>query len=194
MQKITLGLLSLVLLGGGCIIASTTTNTDWQLSFALPEGWIVTEGCMLDDEHVGCGRNIDSGTIPTLDTDVDAEAMSINLQNTEKLPLFGGIAPQEGSEDLYSQEEVAVIQVSILDPDEPYGPAAGGSLGSEDLGNGFQKFLICDLEQNPECEIYGGWAYQYLFVAPSGDRYGFTVVSVGVDHDEIEQIILSAAE
>ena len=129
-----------------------------------------------------------------LDTDIDPIAETIWLQNTAKLPLFGGIAPEAKKEDLYQQEDVAVIMVSLRDQDAPYAPAQGGGFGSEDLGDGFQKIQICDLVENPECEIYGGWAYQYLYTAPSTEQYIFTVTSLGVDHDVIEEIILSATE
>lgn len=221
--------LGFLLLGAGCSTATNTavntTNTQpvvetntatpdvttptdsaktWLLSFDLPEGWIMTEGCPLDGEKVRCDSNLagndDPAQVPKIDFEVDPNADIIYLQNTTKIPLFGGIAPGEAVKDLYQGENVAMITVTHI-ASEDYGNFKVDSNGvpnygikTEDLGNGFYKVTTCDLVASPECEIYGQSAYEYYLITKSGEQFQFHFITDGVSGVVIKDIILSAKE
>jgi len=172
----------------------TETKKTWRLSFDLPEGWIMTEGCELNGQKVRCDEglvtNEDPNNVPKLDLNIDPKAESITIQNTDMLPLFGGIAPYVNG--VYKNEDVAVISVSHV-LDKITGQPNYG-LKTEDLGNGFYKVITCDLETYPECAIYGNPSFDYYFVASSGEQYKFVFRDTSGSKDLIEKIILSAKE
>jgi|GEM_PF-1247011 hypothetical protein len=176
------------------VSTSSNTTAEWALSFALPSDWIMTDGCVLNGVQVSCGNNIvditDPGELPQLDREIDPNAQIVYLQNTTKLPLFGGIAPNESVASFYQQRDLAVISVTRVQTPGPVPPTYG--MSTEDLGNGFYRVVTC--EKDSDCQIYGRAYYDYYFVAPSGDQYKFGITSTGPTEEQIEQIVLSAHE
>lgn len=183
----------LVLFGAGCLtgtpasLPTTDKQTTWGLYFDLPDGWVVTQGCLLNKEWVDCGANlIEGGEAPSLNYDIDPEINTIEIINTTKLPLFGGIGPTE-NEEAYQSSEVARIRVTRSD--DPVDTS--NAVLVEDLGQGFLKVTTCDVVASPECQIYGQWAHDYVF-SVGEENYRFDITSVGVSKTEIENIVLSA--
>lgn len=182
----------LVLLGAGCLtvtptnLPTTVEQTTWGLQFDLPDGWVVTQECLLNGERVDCGTNlIDGGEAPTLNYEIDPEVETISLLNTTKLPLFGGIAPTENDE-AYQSSEVARINITKFDDLVDTSDA----VLVEDLGQGFSKVTTCDVVVSPECQIYGQWAHDYV-LSIDQENYRFDITSVGVSKTEIENVVLS---
>lgn len=172
----------------------------YPLSFDLPAGWSMNEGCTVEIDgevrHVGCGDTIvDIETmdqLPVLDTDIDPNAYWVYLQNTEKLPLFGGIGPNAAVASAYQSKDVALITIAKIDSQE----ILTGDIGEvTDMGGNFYKVQTCDVNvSGPECEIYGHWANEYYFFGETG-TYRMSVSSTWSGGAEaIEEIILSARE
>lgn len=181
-------------------VATANVRYEYPLSFDLPRGWIMTEGCtaVVDGEErsVDCGYNVVSietpAELPVLDrTTVSPDATYVYLQNTVRLPLFGGIAPNEAVEDAYQSSDVAVITVAKVDGED----ILTGSIEEvTDLGEGFYKATICDVVANPECQMYGQWVHEYYFFGETG-TYRMSVTStLSGGAETIEKIILSAHE
>lgn len=176
------------------------TTAEYPLSFTLPKGWIMTEGCVTDIDgetrHIGCDDNIVSvetmDQVPVLDTDIDPDAYWVYLQNTEKLPLFGGIGPYAAVADAYQSNDVALITVAKIDSQEILTGNTGEVI---DMGGNFYKVQTCDVNvSGPECEIYGHWANEYYFFGETG-TYRMSVSSTWSGGDQaIEEIIFSATE
>jgi len=168
----------------------------WRLSFDLPEGWVMTDGCELQGKTVYCVRNLTDNysreSVPELDLDIDPQADVIYLQNSKKIALFGGVAPNDTVKDLFQSENIVQIKVSTLDKAEIVPPT--DSVKNEDLGNGFYKVTTCDIVTTPECEIYGQSSFEYYFVAASGNKYRFSFISQDVPESVIQAVVLSAKE
>jgi len=175
-------------------------TSEYPLSFTLPKGWIMTEGCVADVDgetrHIECDDNIVSvetmDQVPVLDTDIDPDAYWVYLQNTEKLPLFGGIGPYAAVADAYQSNDVAVISVAKIDSQEILTGNTGEVI---DMGGNFYKVENCDSKvSGAECGMYGQWTDEYYFFGETG-IYRMSVSSTWSGGAEaIEEIIFSATE
>lgn len=177
-----------------------SAQDEYPLSFDLPEGWIMTEGCtmMIDGERQNgdCGNNIASiktaADLPVLDRVVSPDATVVYLQNTDRLPLFGGIAPNEAVADAYQSSDVTVITVQKVASQDVLTNSNGRVT---DMGEGFYKVNICDVNiEGPECGIYGQGTDIYYFFGETGIyvmSYSSTVMGGPA---LIEGIIFSAQE
>lgn len=167
----------------------------WPLSFTLPSGWIMTEGCLTQaGERVDCGAfilDIDNPSmLPQNDKTIDATSTRVYLQNTSKLALFGGIGPNKEVSSYYQSKGVAQITITRLSTPVSVPPTYGTL--TEDLGNGFYKVVVC--EKNSDCQIYGQAYYEYIFVGKNGEQYQFDLISQGPTEAEMKSIVLSAKE
>lgn len=176
------------------------TYAEYPLQFDLPKGWIMTEGCTITvdgkEQRVGCAENIagieSQSELPVLDRSIDAQATTVYLQNTNLLPLFGGIASNNGVENAYQSNDVALITVTRVTNADVLMGRRGETV---DMGDGFYKVTICDVEvSGPECGMYGQWSHEYYFVGETG-TYRMEVSSTWSGGAEaIEEILLSAHE
>ncbi len=126
----------------------------------LPDGWFMKEG----------------------------ERGAILIENTEKTALWGGVQPDDFSEEKYATEKMATIRVTELSQDALIPPAE--NFGVTDLGDGFSKVKTCDDVTYPECNIYGTSSYTYFWERANGEKYQFNVNSRDVAVEEIEAVIL----
>ncbi len=171
----------------------------FALDFTLPEGWIITEGCtaMVDGEmrNIRCDNNIvDVETmdeVPVLDTDISADAQWVYIQNTEKLPVLGGIGPYDAVKDSYQSDDVALISVVKVDAEDVLLSLQGEVT---DMGNSFYKVSQCNSLVSSNCFIGPMWTYKYYFFGKE-QAYRMSVeTSWMVDEQIIEDIIYSAKE
>lgn len=171
---------------------------EYPLSFDLPAGWSMNEGCIMSEggkeRSVRCSTGIAGietmDDVPVVDSDIAADAEAIFIKNTNKIPLFGGIAPFEAAASAYQMEGVVEITVERLDAE------AVLTLSDSDIlpvGNGFYTGALCDVVENPECTMYGNSPLAYYFIGETG-TYRFTWNRSGVEDSVITEVILSAEE
>jgi hypothetical protein len=176
------------------------TYKEYPLHFDLPKGWIITEGCTAtvdgEERHVGCTENIvgieSQDELPVLDRSIDAQTATIYIQNTNLLPLFGGIGPNEAVEDAYQSTDVALITVERITSEDVLLESNGRVT---DLGEGFYKVNVCNvMVDGPECGMYGAGKDEYYFFGETGIYHmSYKAVLTGA-MPEIEEIMLSAHE
>lgn len=172
--------------------------TEYPLSFNLPAGWSMNEGCVMSEggkeRGVRCGTGIAGvetmDDVPVVDSDIAVDSEAIFIKNTNKIPLFGGIAPFEAVASAYQMEGVVEITVERLN-DEEMLTLSDTYIVS--LGNGFYNGVVCDVVENPECTMYGNSPYAYYFIGETG-TYRFTWMQNGVEDSVITEVILSAEE
>ncbi len=112
----------------------------------------------------------------------------VKIENTDKKVVWGGIRPDDYSEEAYQSENVATIQVNELDASVPVPPTE--NFGVTDMGS-FIKVKTCDDVAYPECAIYGSSSYSYFLTMEDGTKFEFKVNSSDVPTEEIEAVISS---
>ncbi len=143
------------------VVSETALAFPFYQGRALPNGWFMKEG----------------------------ERGEILIENTEKTALWGGVQPDDFSEEKYATEKMATIRVTELSLDAFIPPVE--NFGFTDLGGGFSKVKTCDDVTYPECNIYGTSSYTYFWERTNGEKYQFNVNSRDVAVEEIEAVILS---
>jgi hypothetical protein len=177
MNKLFLGALALVLVGGGCLGAaggSDVAQDDWFLSFDMPEGFVMT------------APYVDGGT-PVL-LEVDRDMGEIYVQSSSKHQIWGGAAPEP--EDIakigeVESENMMKISVRLLDERRIVPSEA------TDLGDGFFINEFC--EDETDCQLGGLLNDEYYLVTPENNfLFRVNLRSDEYDQELAEEIIMSA--
>src|SRR3989338_3277691 len=176
MKTILLAAFVLILAGGGCSGVANEVSGKWRLAFDMPEGWVMVKNYKQD-----------SNSVPELSEDVNRNLADVVLQSTS-LPVYTGGIALDASVDAnaYAMDDFAFIRAFRIDARRIIPSEA------EDLGDGWFRVKLC--EANEDCTIYGAHNYAYYYVAASGDKYMFTLTTVGRSADEAVDVIMTAKE
>ncbi|MCR4312574.1 MAG: hypothetical protein NUV56_04810 [Candidatus Uhrbacteria bacterium] len=183
MKKLLIGTAAaLLLLGAGCasripiLGGGDSVEGMWNLAFDLPEGW-----AMVRDYEAPRYSMV----VPT--EDVSRDHTDVIIQSTTKAIVTGGISPEATVDAAtYVGEDYTLIHAYRLDQRRVVPSEA------EDLGDGWYRLKLC--EDGEDCMIYGQYNYEYYFIAGSGAKYKFSIITEGQDPARAIETIQTAKE